>query len=134
MTKYVVNLEATKTQIVGELDILVLKKLVGVEFPSGIVYMYPGVLKHIKKDHSADLLNYGKYIPQIIENPDYVGKNSKVPDSVELYKFIADYILLAIKLDPSGYLYLSSMYQLNNAQYKIQKRLQSGRIVPYVLS
>ncbi|WEG15064.1 hypothetical protein PU629_00335 [Pullulanibacillus sp. KACC 23026] len=70
-------------------------------------------------------------MPNIISNPDYVGQNPKEPSSIELYKFLTDHLLVAIKLDPSGYLYLSSFYDLHNGSDKIKKRLRTGRIVPF---
>lgn len=69
----------------------------------------------------------------MLKNSDYVGQNPKEPNSIELYKQIG-YVLIADKLDPSGYLYLSSMYELNNGEHKIKARLKSGRIVPFTPS
>lgn len=37
----------------------------------------------------------------------------------------------AIKLDPSGYLFVSSFYDMHNGPFKIQKRLASGRLIPF---
>ena len=68
----------------------------------------------------------------ILREPDNIGKNSTEPNSIELYKQLGDHLLLAIKLDPTGYLFVSSLYDLKNAPAKIQKRLASKRIVPYV--
>jgi len=83
------------------------------------------------KNHEEDYNKYFHLIPDMIESPDYIGQNPKEPNSVEIYKVISDHVLIAIKLDPSGYMFLSSMYSLDNGQYKVQKRLKSGRIVPY---
>ena len=95
------------------------------------VKMYPGAITHIKRRHPENLEKYFYRIPEIISNPDYVGKNPTEPNSVELIKEFDDHVLVAVKLDPSGYIYLSSMYALNNGQHKIKSRLASGRIVPY---
>jgi hypothetical protein len=94
--------------------------------------MYPGLKKHVMKRHPGIFEVYHQYIPDIIKSPDYVGQNPTEPDSVELVKKITDTILLAIKLDPTGYLYVSSFYDLKNAQVKIEKRLRTGRLKPYV--
>lgn len=100
--------------------------LIGIDIPSTKIYIYPGAIKHIKKKHIEDFNKYFKFIPDIISNPDYVGKNPKEKDSIELIKYIDDNVLVAVKLDPSGYLYLSSMYSLTES--KVPKRLKSGRI------
>jgi len=95
------------------------------------VKVFPGAIKHIKNRHPEDLDKYFNRIPEIISNPDYVGQNPTEPNSVELIKEFDDDVLVAIKLDPSGYIYLSSMYALNNGQHKVKSRLASGRIIPY---
>lgn len=95
------------------------------------VKAYSGAIKHIKKRHPKDLEKYFERIPEIISNPDYVGQNPTEPNSVELIKQFDNHVLVAIKLDPSGYIYLSSMYSLNNGKHKVKSRLQSGRLIPY---
>lgn len=117
--------------LVGELDIKKINLLVGIVFPVSEVYIYPGAIKHIKREHPGIWEQYGHLLPTILEKPDYVGKNPKVPNSIELYKQLGDHMLLAIKLDPTGYLFVSSLYELNNATVKINKRLASGRIIAY---
>ncbi len=123
--------DVSTPQLVGTLDIEKIHTLIGVSLQVTEVYIYRGAIKHIKKRHPGIWEAHGQQIPDIIANPDYVGRNPKEADSVELYKYITKDLLLAIKLDPSGYLFVSSLYDLHNAQYKIQKRLSSGRIVIY---
>jgi hypothetical protein len=129
--KYTVDPGATTAQLVGKMDTATINSLLGISLPDVEVYMYPGVIKHIKRKHRGIFETFHHLIPDILLNPDYVGKNPKEPHSVELYKRLSPDLLLAIKLDPSGYLYLSSMYDLNNGETKINKRLASGRVVPY---
>jgi len=119
-------------QSVGHLDIQKIFNLTGVQLPSSEVLIYPGAIKHIKKRHPGVFEQYGELIPSIVTSPDYVGENPSEPGSVELYKVVNDHLLLAVKCDPTGYLFVSSLYTLNNGAYKIQKRLASGRIIPYV--
>ncbi|MGZ4135584.1 MAG: PBECR3 domain-containing polyvalent protein, partial [Tumebacillaceae bacterium] len=130
MQKYTIDPHGTERQVVGFLNATVLNSLLGTNLPDAEVIMYPGFVKHVRKKHPGIFENHYDRIPDIIENPDFVGQNLKEPNSVELYKQVGP-LLLAIKLDPTGYLYLSSMYDLHNGQHKIQKRLQSGRIIPY---
>jgi phage-Barnase-EndoU-ColicinE5/D-RelE like nuclease3 len=124
-----VDPNCTVTQCVGEIPEAIIKYY-ALSCPSRDVLMFPGVIKHIKKNHADTFTLHYHKIPEIICNPDYVGRNP-TSHSVEFYKFIAVDLLVAINLDPSGYFYLSTFYDLNNAQKKIQKRLNSGRIVPF---
>jgi len=125
------DINATTTQVVGELNIEAIKRLTGVDFPVAQVQMYPGAIKHVKRRHPGIIEQYGHLIPDMIANPDYVGQNPSEPDSVELIKFVSPHMLLAIQLDPSGYLFVSSFYDLKNGPAKVQKRLTSGRLKPY---
>lgn len=132
MSKYTVNPNATERQIVGQLDLAKINALLGVNFTgTGEVWMYPGLKKHVMKAHAGIFEAYHQYLPDIIASPDYVGQNPKEPDSLELIKQITDTVLLAIKLDPSGYLFVSTFFDLKNAPDKIRKRLATGRIKPY---
>ncbi|AEA19194.1 MULTISPECIES: PBECR2 nuclease fold domain-containing protein [Bacillus] len=98
---------------------------------SNDVKMFPGFIKHVKKQHPGIYEKYSSHIKDIVEHPDYVGQNPKEPNSVELVKILNDHILIAIKLDPSGYLFLSTMFDLKNGPAKIQRRLNSGRLIAY---
>lgn len=117
--------------LVGQIDTVKVKKLTGISFEEPNVFIYPGAVKHIKRNHPHVWNQHKQDLPHLLSNPDYIGKNPKVPNSIELYKFVGNQLLLAIKLDPSGYLFVSTFYDLDNAEHKIKKRLKSGRIQPY---
>ena len=69
-------------------------------------------------------------IPTIIQSPDYIGKNPREPNSIELVKKLSDNIMVCIKLDTqNGYLYVASVY--NISQGKVNNRLNSGRLKRY---
>lgn len=102
--------------------------MLGISFPVGEVKIYPGAIKHIKNTHPDAFIKYFQDIPSIIENPDYVGVHPKEPNSIELVKVINEDVLVAIKLDPKGYLFVSSMYDLT--PQKVPKRLLNGRLKP----
>ncbi|HET7578783.1 MAG TPA: PBECR2 nuclease fold domain-containing protein [Bacillales bacterium] len=134
MGEYAVNSNATERQIVGEVDIYKVYRLTRVQFPEGAgkVFMYPGFIKHLQKNHPGRFEMYYHLIPSIILEPDYIGQNPKELESIELYKRVNDVLLLAIKFDAKrGYLFLASFYELDNWKKKIKKRLRTGRIVPY---
>lgn len=134
MTTYSINPQATDRQLVGELDCTNIQRLINVNIPndSRYVWLYPGFIKHVKRRHPGMFESHYHLIPSIIKSPDYIGKNPKEPNSIELYKQV-DYFLLAIKVDPTGYSFVASFYDLHNGPHKIQKRLESGRIVPYTV-
>lgn len=122
---------AVTTQMVGVLPECLITHY-SIPCNSREVYMPPGVLKHLKKrNHWNEFLAFHRSIPGTIANPDYAGQNPKEPDSVELYKFLGDHILIAVKLNPSRGLFLGSFYKLDNGENKIQGRLRTGRIHPF---
>ena len=131
LSAYSIDIDSTVVQKVGTLDIDAVKQLTGVEFPVADVYMYPGAIKHVKRRHPGVMETYGHLIPGMISNPDYIGCNPKIPDSVELIKVVSEHILLSIQLDPSSYVFVSSFYRLDNGIAKVHRRLASGRIVLY---
>lgn len=77
MGNYTVNINSTKRQIVGQLNIIAVKRLTGIEFTESEVYMYPGAIKHVKRKHTGIIEQYGHLIPDIIHTPDYIGQNPK---------------------------------------------------------
>jgi hypothetical protein len=130
-TNITLDQNSNDIQTLGQLNIDAINKLLGLNLPTVDVQVHPGAIKHIKRKHLDDFNKYFHLLPDMIKNPDYVGKNPKEPNSIELYKRVSEHVLVALKLDPSGYLYLSSMYELNNGNHKIHKRLRAGRIVHY---
>ncbi|MEK4277570.1 PBECR3 domain-containing polyvalent protein [Paenibacillus sp. FSL R7-0026] len=131
MQPYSLNLNSQDIQVVGKLDVVKIKSLTGVDFPTDLVQMYPGAIRHVQRNHPGIIEQYGHLIPSMIANPDYVGQNPKEGNSVELVKVIGPHLLLAIKLDPSGYIFLSTFFELDNGVHKVQKRLKSGRLAPF---
>lgn len=133
MQSYRVDINATQRQIIGELNYLKISSLVDftVESESKFVYLYPGVIRHVKSHHPGIAEIYGPKLPDILISPDYVGKNNRHPGSIELYKLFDQTILMSVKLADDGYLFVSSFYDLDNPLDKISSRLRSGRIVPY---
>ena len=85
--------------------------------------------KHMFKRHHEKCLTYINKIPEIIENPDFVGRNKKISTrSFECIKrYRADNILVAVKLEKRGeYYYVASMYEVTDA--KLNRMEQSNRV------
>ena len=99
----------------GEYDILL-----GITLPQYDIYISAGLETHIRSRHQ-NCLPYLANIKDIIEHPDYVGKNPSEPDSIELVKVYSDNIQIGIKLDLShGYLYVATLFDIK--QGKINRR------------
>lgn len=107
---------------------LVFNEILGIDIEEYTIYRSKGLPAHLLNRHHENCLKYIDYIPDIINNPDYIGVNpNENDDSIELIKRYKDNILIGIKLDKSGeYLYVSTMHSI--AESKIERRLHSGRI------
>lgn len=93
------------------------------------IYRSKGIPSHMIKRNHGKCLKYIDYIPDIIDNPDYIGinPNENGTESIELIKRYKDNVLVGIKLDKNNsYLYVSTMHDIQES--KIQRRLHSGRI------
>ena len=126
MSNYVISVNANKTQCIGELKQEIINCL-NVPFVCGKVYLYPGVINHVKKIHYYCYQNYLILLPDILKSPDYVGINQIHPDSIELVKIYQDVVLVSIAKNKDGFLYVSSLYDIT--MKKVNKRLNSGRLV-----
>ncbi len=101
-------------------------KILGTSLPEMKIYKSDGFEKHVKKKH-AHCAKYIKRIPEIIRDPDYIGINPSVDNSIELVKRMEDNVLLAVKLDEDErYFYTASMYIITNA--KLEHRVFGGRL------
>ena len=68
-----------------------------------------------------------RYVPDVIREPEYIGKHPKEGSSVELIKKINKNVMVCIKLDnKNGYLYVASVFSISEA--KLNNRLNSGRV------
>lgn len=113
--------------VVGKLHEKITNEL-NINLPNDDINMYPGFKKHVKKRH-PDCMKYISYIPDIINNPDYIGVHPNEPDSVELVKVFDKNILLSINLSTKTdekYLFISSIYDISQA--KLNNRLNSKRL------
>lgn len=100
---------------------------------TGIIYMAPGVKKHIEKRHSHELNNsilndLENYIRLIITTPDYVGSHPTKDkgQTMEFIKQLFPNLLVSIAIDiKNDYIYVSSLYPVTDA--KLEKGLQLER-------
>lgn len=103
--------------------------ITGQSLPCGPIYQSPGLLAHVRSHHPGEEGNIA-LIPQIIADPDYIGKHPKEPDSIELIKVFSHNVMVCIKLDAAeNYLYVASVFEVKDK--KISNRLNSGRLKKY---
>lgn len=103
-------------------------EILDLEIEGQEIYMHKGLKKHIEQRH-PDCLEYLDLLPDIINNPDYIGINpqERPNESIELIKQYDSNILIGIKVDiKNDYLYVATLHELN--EYKIKQRLYSGRL------
>lgn len=101
-------------------------KLTGQSLPCCQIVQSSGLAVHVQKHHPNEVGNIA-LIPQIIASPDYVGRNPKEPDSVELVKIVDANVMVCVKLDSKNdYHYVASVYEISDG--KLQNRIKSGRL------
>ena len=101
-------------------------QLLNIHLPTTEIWQYPGFEKHVAKKHQ-NCLCYIDKVKEIIEKPDYISVNSRIPNSIEFIKRFSDLILLSVNLDcKNGYLYVSSLYDIEEA--KLERKRHSGKL------
>lgn len=103
-------------------------EITGQHLPCGDIYQSDGLEKHLLKHH-PDEIELMNDIEDVINSPDYIGKNPKEPESVELVKIMCQNVMVCVKLDSvNNYLYVASVFSIN--QSKLTNRVKSGRLKP----
>lgn len=92
------------------------------------IYIGSSNISHMQSSHPDDYNKYKNEIENIINNPDYVGVNSK-NNSIEYVKeFLVDteYVKVAVRVSSSNKLYARSLYVLNNR--RVQNFIEKGTL------
>lgn len=101
-------------------------EITGQSLPCGTIYQSHGLTIHIKNHHPAEM-HLIELVPDVIREPDYIGKHPSEPNSVELVKKISGNVMVCIKLDAQNdYLFVASVFEISDA--KLRNRLYSGRL------
>lgn len=104
--------------------------ILGTNFPTWDIVQSTALRQHLINQNHNNCLPYINQIPDILNDPTYIGQNSRHLNSIEIVKEYNNNILVALKLDNSmGYWYVASIYDVSNS--KIQRRLHSGRLRVY---
>lgn len=118
-------------KVVGTITDRVIQ-LLGLNVPSGKpVYLGNTNVQHMIARHPQDYQKYGADIEDILENPDYVGLNSK-DNSIEYvkeYQINNEFVKVAVRVSLGGEFYARSLYVLNTG--RTQRFIQKGKLLPY---
>lgn len=104
-----------------------LNEIAGTNLPLKKIYRSKGLPAHLIKKKHFNCLKHIDDIPDIINDPDYIGVNpNEDGKTIELIKVLDKNILVGIKLDvDKDYLYIATMHDVQES--KLQRRLYSGR-------
>ena len=115
---------ANQKELVGILNSQIIEYF---NLSTNFVYIGEQNKEHIKKKHYEDYSKYYNYISEIINSPDYFGKNP-LDNSIELVKEFkvneTKYIKVALRISNSGILFARTLYKLNS--YKFLYQLSKG--------
>lgn len=77
-------------------------------------------IEHMKKKHPEAYEKYGKEIPLILGNPDYVGINAKDGsiEYVKEYRIDDEYVKVAVRVSGNKKYFARSIYVLNKTRVK----------------
>ncbi len=105
-----------------------LNEIAGTNLPLKKIYRSKGLPAHLIKKKHFNCLKHIDDIPDIINDPDYIGVNpNEDGKTIELIKVLDKNILVGIKLDvDKDYLYIATMHDVQES--KLQRRLYSGRL------
>ena len=117
--------------VAGVLDLEMISRLIGVQFRNCTVRAYTHAYDHANICHSSVLSCQSEFLAETIAHPTFIGQHPHVVRSVELYH-AGMQLLVAIREDRHGYLFVASAFKMLDWDYKIPRRLASGRIVHYV--
>jgi hypothetical protein len=92
-----------------------------------IVYLTVSTEFHILKRHPQDYEIYSNRITEVLSKPDYIGKSPVNPNRMELVKVFDDVVLVSVKINKAGILYITSMYTIGNHQ--LNSRIKNGRLI-----
>ena len=108
---------ANQKELVGILNSQIIEYF---NLSTHFVYIGEQNKEHIKKKHYEDYSKYYSYISEIINSPDYFGKNP-LDNSIELVKEFkvneTNYIKVALRISNSGILFARTLYKLNSSKF-----------------
>ena len=111
---------ANQKELVGILNSQIIEYF---NLSTNFVYIGEQNKEHIKKKHYEDYSKYYSYISEIINSPDYFGKNP-LDNSIELVKEFkvneTNYVKVVLRISNSEVLFARTLYKLNSSKFLYQ--------------
>ena len=125
--KTITKEEIIEKSIIGEFDISIYDK--NMKTTTKDVVLFEERKNHIKERH-PEVVQYIKYIPKIIENPDMIFKELKRTNTIWIIKKIDKNIKITIKLNTSNNIKIkNSIIQMQIIRDKeIRRYMKNGKI------
>jgi len=112
-------------QCVGSLSQEMISRL-GLHYSPGPVHIGPSNLEHIRRKHPIEYVKYLQDIPDIIENPDYIGVHPR-QGGIEFVKVFDENVMVSVRPSVKGTLFVRSVCIVSRE--RIQSYLQKGTLV-----
>jgi hypothetical protein len=116
---------------VGEINLRVIEILnLDIE-PGTPIFIGKSNVLHMSRSHPSDYKEYRNHIPDIIENPDFVGINPK-DDSIEYVKIFdvdGKFVKVAVRVSQGGVCYARTIYARDLE--KMTKFIEKGLLFDY---
>ena len=96
--------------------------------PGTPIYIGLSNIEHIKNRHPYEFEHYLPYIEDIIDKPDYVGKNpsDNSISYVKLYQLNTEYVRVAVRITPKGIPFAKSLHMLST--YNAERYIEHGTL------
>lgn len=96
--------------------------------PDTPVFIGETNIKHIQSKHPEDFKRYGKFLPVILSEPDYVRLNNKDGsiEYVKEFKINAEFVKVAVRVTTKGKYFARSLYKLNTK--RVLNFIQKGTL------
>ena len=111
---------ANQKELVGILNVQIIEYF---NLSTNFVYIGEQNKEHIKNKHYEDYSKYYGYISEIINSPDYFGKNL-LDNSIELVKEFkvneTNYVKVVLRISNSEVLFARTLYKLNSSKFLYQ--------------
>lgn len=97
--------------------------------PGTPIYIGKTNIEHIKSRHPAEFDLYFSRMEEILDNPDYVGKNEKNDsiDYVKIYRLGSEYLQVSVRVASSGSCFVRTMFLLMT--YKAERYIEQGTLI-----
>jgi hypothetical protein len=95
--------------------------------PNTPIYIGETNIEHMQSDHSDEYQKYGKRIPSIIANADYV-RLKEDDNSIEYVRKFGKYLKLAVRISSTGDYFARSLYFISKS--RADNLIKKGELKP----